>query len=262
MVAEAAVAVVIRRFSLQWHITERCDLRCRHCYQEDKIAEDLSLDKLVRVWEQYALLLEHLRQQTTANVQADLSLTGGEPLLHRDFFPLIETIRRSNNRCRLAILTNGTRITREIAKRFSKMNLRYVQVSIDGTQATHDAIRGSGSFEAAIRGIRHLVRQGIFTILSMTVHRENFREFPEVVRLGQKLKVNKVWSDRLVPFGRGSSLEPLDKGEVQEWLQIMSQAKSNAKHRFFRKPRWLSIVPCSFLCLVEFPIAVMPENHC
>ena len=69
----------------------------------------------------------------------------------------------------------------------------------------------------------------------MTVHRENFREFSEVVRLGQKLKVNKVWSDRLVPFGRGSTLEPLDKGEVQEWLQIMSQAKSNATRRFFSK---------------------------
>ena len=235
MVAEAAVAVVIKRFLLQWHITERCDLRCRHCYQEDQIAKELSIDELVRVWEQYVFLIDNLCQQATVSVQADLSITGGEPLLHPDFFPLIETIKSSKTKCRLAILTNGTQITHEVAKRFSKMNLRYVQVSIDGTQATHDAIRGKGSFEAAIRGVRHLVRQGVFTILSMTVHRENFREFSEVVRLGQKLKVNKVWSDRLVPFGRGSTLEPLDKGEVQEWLQIMSQAKSNATRRFFFK---------------------------
>ena len=231
-------AAVTSEFLLQWHITERCNLHCRHCYQEDRPLEDRPLEDLLTICEQYQDLLTHLRRQRTDTVHGNLTITGGEPLLHPDLFPLLEKIRHHEKRlmpCRVAILTNGTQIDRETASRFAQMELRYVQVSIDGTQPTHDAIRGPGSFEAAVRGIQELVRHNVITIISMTVHRENFREFPEVVRLGQKLKVRKVWSDRHLPFGRGGTLQPLDKNEVREWLEIMSQTKSKAERRFFSK---------------------------
>ena len=243
VVDAAAVAVdvedaVIDRFLLQWHITERCDLRCRHCYQEERPVDDLPLSRLLEVWDQYRAFLKHLRQAADGGaMQGYLTITGGEPLLHDDFWSLMETVVQSKMPCRLAVLTNGTQIDREAARRLARMKLRYVQVSIDGTQATHDAIRGVGSFDATVRGIEHLVRAKVVTLISMTAHRENFREFPEVARLGKKLKVHKVWSDRLLPFGRGGLLEPLDKEEVHEWLRLMSQTKSAIERRFFSKTK-------------------------
>lgn len=233
--AVAVEVVVISRFLLQWHITERCNLCCRHCYQEEPPAADLPLSDLVEIWRQYQAFLKSLREQSPQAVQGNLTLTGGEPFLHEAFFPLLEKITRSETPCRVAVLTNGTQIDREVARRLAKMKLRYVQVSIDGVEATHDALRGPGAFEAAVRGIQNLVHHRVFTILSMTVHRENFREFPEVARLGQKLKVRKVWSDRLLPVGRGGTLKPLDKTEVEAWLKIMSHTKTKLQRRFFPK---------------------------
>ena len=93
-------------FTLQWHITHRCNLRCSHCYQDDYSAFS-SRKSLETVLNQYSLLLEEY------GFKGYLNITGGEPLAHPDLFWLLE--EAGNRGITTAVLTNGTLIGRREA---------------------------------------------------------------------------------------------------------------------------------------------------
>lgn len=207
---------------IQWHITEKCNLSCSHCYQETREQKELSYKELLSILEQIRTLKSHW------HIPIALTLTGGEPLLRPDLFSLLEEI---HGEFPLAILTNGTIMTKEIAKRLRKLNPRFVQVSIEGTKKTHDTIRGEGSFTKACRGITVLKKAGVRTLISFTASKKNYKEFPSVVSLGVKLKVDSVWADRLIPEGSGKDMEKeiLSTEEFDEFLSLMNKWRLIAK---------------------------------
>ncbi len=76
-------------FGFQWHITNRCNLRCTHCYQEDySDANELSLDGLKRIAN------EIIGTLSKWNKRGDIAITGGEPLLKEEMFPLIHYLNQ------------------------------------------------------------------------------------------------------------------------------------------------------------------------
>ena len=176
-------------FTLQWHITHRCNLRCTHCYQDDFTALE-SVDAMGRVVEQYVELLSRL------GMRGFLNVTGGEPLVHPGLFTLLD--RAKDAGLETAVLTNGTLIGKREARRLKACDVDYVQVSLDGIRKTHDSIRGSGSFDKAVQGIRHLRSEGIFTTVSFTAQRRNIGDFPKLARFCREADVNKLWFDRVV----------------------------------------------------------------
>lgn len=157
-----------------------------------------------------------------------LTLTGGEPFILRDLPAFLDHIRTRRPPIAVAILTNGTLIDADLARRLHAWSLRSVQVSLDGERTTHDAIRGEGNFARAVAGIEHLVRARVRVVISFTAHRGNFREFPAIARLGQELGVARVWADRLIPQGRGAEMwdNLLSPEETQEFVQLMAQARA------------------------------------
>ncbi|MEN6392043.1 MAG: radical SAM protein [Syntrophomonas sp.] len=197
------------RFTIQWHITERCNCRCRHCYQEDSRAEATAAE-LDEVRRQVESFLEHRPGM--------LTVTGGEPLLHPGFYTLLEELN-----CPFAVLSNGTLIDRETAGRLAQLKPRFIQVSIEGREKTHDDIRGTGTFARAVEGIANLVEAGLRVLISFTAHRENYQELPYVARLGRKLKVGKVWVDRLIPAGAGAELGSLSPMETRDLFMMMDK---------------------------------------
>ena len=120
-------------FTLQWHITHRCNLRCSHCYQDDYSAFS-SRESLEAVLNQYSRLLEEY------GFKGYLNITGGEPLAHPDLFWLLEEARR--RQMTTAVLTNGTMVGLREARRMRASGVQFVQISLDGVPKTHDAIRG------------------------------------------------------------------------------------------------------------------------
>jgi radical SAM protein with 4Fe4S-binding SPASM domain len=118
-----------------------------------------------------------------------------------------------------------------MAGRLRELRPRYVQVSIEGTKATHDAIRGDGTFERTVAAIGHLVEAGIPATISFTAHRRNFREFPEVARLGDRLGVDRVWADRLIPSGSGGAMSEMvmTPEETREFFGLMFQARAETR---------------------------------
>jgi radical SAM protein with 4Fe4S-binding SPASM domain len=221
----------------QWHITERCNLRCAHCYQDNYARDELSFAELLNILAQFKALLAALSQRRGKRLRAHITVTGGEPFARRDFLDLLEVFAAHRALFSFAILTNGVFIDAALALRLSKLAPSFVQVSIEGSAATHDSIRGEGNFAQTVAAIKHLRRARIRTLISFTAHRKNFREFREVAKLGRRLRVDRVWADRLIPWGSGANLRKLvmTPAETKTFFEIMEQAQTEAKRAWFNR---------------------------
>lgn len=209
------------RLTLQWQITERCNQRCAHCYQEAPSAEEAPSTRWAGIVAQFKELLDSIEP----GARGQVTVSGGEPLLHSDAFDLLEALAAEKPRLSFALLTNGSLIGGAAARWLRRLGPRYVQVSVEGSEETHDRVRGAGSYQLAVQAIERLVREGVNTLVSFTAHRANYREFPAVAELGGRLGVARVWADRLIPLGRGAALEPLSREETREFFGLMHAAR-------------------------------------
>lgn len=193
-----------QEFFIQWHLTERCNLRCSHCYQTGSGHEELSFPEIEAVIGEIADTLEEWGSAYGMSFSSSFSLTGGEPFLRRDFPAIIEKIALWG--FDIFLLSNGTLIDRERARMLASFGVKGVQVSMEGPKEVHEEIRGRGSFDAAVRGVRHLVGAGIPVTLNTTLSSLNADAFPEMMDLAVSLGVQKLGFSRLVPSGRGRGL--------------------------------------------------------
>lgn len=236
---ESESEYIPRGLLLQWHITNRCNLRCTHCYQHEYGGAQPGLAALLDVLGQFEDLIAHWRTARPGlRLRAHVTVTGGEPFAHPDSLPLLEEFHARRSRFSFAVLTNGTFIGPELARRLARLGPQFVQVSIEGTPATHDRIRGPGNHARVVQAIRHLRRAGVPTFISFTAHQGNYREFPEVARLGRRVRVQRVWADRLIPEGSGAGLEAmLTPEETREFLELLRQARDEANRAWFNRTR-------------------------
>ena len=203
-----------KKHVLQWHILHRCNLHCTHCYQDENAAE-LKFSELEMLFKQYMDFCEEYR------FRGHINITGGEPLLSDDLFPLM-TLCESRG-VTFGLLTNGTLLDEKTAGHLAEYkNLSFVQVSIDGTRETHDSIRGSGNFDRAMTGLRNLRKDGIQTMASFTCHKRNYRELGDVIKLMRKNRVDRFWTDRLIPFGSNTE-DILSNEEFKEMLRVLTK---------------------------------------
>lgn len=228
---------VPHKLIFQWHITERCNLRCTHCYQESYGGDELNFEQWLDVLAQLEALLDDWTAPGVTRPRAHINVTGGEPFVHPDFVRLLEVFASKRERLSFAILSNGYFIDATMARKLAELEPGFVQVSMEGTQATHDRIRGKGSFDRTVAAIGHLTRAKVPVLISFTAHRGNFREFPDVARIACDLRVKRVWSDRLIPSGAGAGadMQSLTPEEVREYVELMRGARDEASRRWFCK---------------------------
>jgi radical SAM protein with 4Fe4S-binding SPASM domain len=210
---------------MQWHITDRCNLRCAHCYQDGYRDHGGGMAAWMPILEQFRAFLA----DTAPRIGGHITVTGGEPFAHAEFPALLETLAAHRKEFSFAILCNGTLIDADMSRRLATWAPRFVQVSIEGSPATHDAVRGTGNHAQVVAGIERLVAAGVRTMVAFTAHRDNFREFAEVARLARRLKVARVWADRLIPQGQGEALCSLTRDETREFVESLRQARLQAE---------------------------------
>lgn len=169
--------------SLDLDITSRCNLRCKYCFHRTSPA-DTGEELPTRSW---ITFIEELGRCAVM----DITFGGGEPFIRDDILDLIDAAVK--NRMRFSILSNGSLITPEMAKHIAKTGrCNYVQVSIDGSRPeVHDRIRGTGSFEGAIRGIKILQAAGVPVTSRVTIHRYNLDDLENIARF----LINKIGMD-------------------------------------------------------------------
>ena len=209
---------MVKRFILQWHLGEQCNLKCLHCYQESHKYINLPYNKLLLIYNQYKELLSKLK------MKGHINITGGEPLCCPYFFKILDLIKEDKDLITFSILTNGTLITPEIAKKIKSYNPYYVQVSLEGGKKTNDYIRGKGTYNKITKGIECLKKENIFTSISFTATKLNYKEFPKVVKYAIKNHVDNVWSDRYIPLGDSHDKDlMLSYEETRDYLNIMNR---------------------------------------
>lgn len=223
-----------RRLLLQWHVTDRCNLRCAHCYQEQWDGSELDTESLSDILRQFTGLLDDFEGRFGGLARGHINVTGGEPFLRSDFLELLATFR-STPRLSYAILTNGTMIDRSMARELRRLKPGFVQVSIEGTEATHDSMRGVGNFDRTVEAIKNLVHAGVPTLIAFTAHRSNYRDFPEVARLGCRLGVKRVWADRMIPPSVGSKLDVLSPEETHEFIEQIAKMRAEVRRKWFQR---------------------------
>ncbi len=210
-----------QEFYFQWHITERCNLRCKHCYHDSYDSSfELTSTQLDRVFKTMDEALAKWKLKGSA------SLTGGEPFLRRqDLYRIAMMLDKSKNFSYYDILTNGTLIEEEDLDILSRLSgLRRMQLSFESPFAqNNDSIRGAGAFELTIKAIRMLKKRGLQVSVMMTVTKLNQEEFPEMVELLAAEKVDTLSVERFIPEGAGSAMHEmaLSKEETQQFFGLV-----------------------------------------
>ena len=212
---------MVKRFVLQWHLGEQCNLKCLHCYQENHKYINLPYEDLVNIYNQFKELLSKL------DMPGHINITGGEPICNPHLFKLLDLIKKDSNLISFSILTNGTLITPSIASKIKSYNPYYVQVSLEGGKKTNDYIRGIGTYKKIGKAIDYLRNEDIFTSISFTATKLNYKEFPKVVKYGRKHNVNNIWSDRYIPLGGSIDKDlMMNYDETREYLEIMNKERN------------------------------------
>jgi len=174
-------------FSLQWHITSKCDQQCKHCYmfQSTELAKnekDLSFEEIIEVVKDFLDTCEKL------NANAFIAFTGGDPLLREDFFSILDFIRKEIHKRGMKfpiidIMGNPFHLDLETAKNLKEKGVRRYQISIDGVREKHDVLRKKGSFQDSLEAIEVLKKTGITTIVMFTLSKFNAVDFFSLVEL-------------------------------------------------------------------------------
>ncbi|MGA3208541.1 MAG: radical SAM protein [Syntrophales bacterium] len=191
-------------FFIQWHLTERCNLRCRHCYQQRRKAREMSVDELKQHIDGATEMLEAWEKEYDISLSPSINFTGGEPFLYRGLWDAIMHARQSGYK--IAILTNGCLITEEDSRKASSLGIEDIQVSLEGPPEIHDSIRGQGSFAAAVKGARLLIDAGNCVSANMTLSRLNIDCSEETAKIAEAAGFSGIGFSRLVPCGSGENL--------------------------------------------------------
>jgi len=178
-----------------WNITYRCNLRCIHCYisaSPEGLPGELDRGYTMRIADQLIDLNPPL-----------VTLTGGEPMVRKDFWDIVGRLRDGG--LRVAVSTNGTLINRESAVRLARLGISYVGISLDSPlPAVHNMFRGSGdAFKRAVDGVRNSIEAGLDVGLRMTITALNISEAPDLVELARDMGVKRIAYYLLDLTGRG-----------------------------------------------------------
>ena len=225
------------RITFQWHITDRCNSRCNHCYQEEFDGIEISRQSMKDIFDQFKMLLKEISRDRNEETRGLINITGGEPFIRDDFFDLLQIFDENRKEFSFGILTNGSLINSENIKILQSLKPGFVQVSIEGSKETHDNIRGQGDFIRVVKTIKLLVKHKIRTVISFTAHKGNYEEFKDVAYLGKKLKVARVWADRMIPIGVGNKCKDmmLSTNGTKQFFEIMYKEQKKAQRSWFCK---------------------------
>ncbi len=170
--------------------TARCNLACVHCFAGALPRDERPLDlgELDRLFADLARLGSFR-----------LGVTGGEPLLRRDLFELLDLA--IGHGLAPSLTTNGLLVDEARARELGARDLVWLNVSLDGaTPGTHDAVRGMGTFAATLDRIRILARHARFSI-AFTLMRGNTHEVEACVELARGLGAATAVFRPLYPAG-------------------------------------------------------------
>lgn len=210
-------------FYFQWHITERCNQRCSHCYHKTyKSDNELNKQQLLEAAEKMLTAAEKWGRYAT------FSFTGGEPFLREEeLFEIAAYLDSQQRTAYYDILTNGSLFEDTLISAVSKLKkLRRVQLSLEGScPEINDRIRGNGSFHKTMTVIKKLKAAGLTVSIMTTVSRMNAGDILPLIELLEREGVDTFALERFIPEGQGKHMadEVLSSGEIQKIFEVVHE---------------------------------------
>lgn len=204
-------------FRLELEVTERCNMRCKHCYMGEPVDSDMS----------YELLINLLDEAHDPGVY-DVILSGGEPLLRKDIFEIIHYVKR-NFSYKVGLLTNGSLIDDSNVKKLTICD--YIQLSLDSPPDVECPVRGGRISRETIRVAKMLKRYGIHVTFFSTLSKLNWRYVDALVKIAEDLEIPISFA-RMVPVGRGSSIKDMMFNPYEYYMLMKKIVELKRKSRF------------------------------
>lgn len=238
-----------------WETTAACNLKCIHCRAS---AVDFRSPDDLTTGESLALL-----DSVASFAKPVVVLSGGEPLVREDIFDIAS--HGTSLGLRMALATNGTLVTPEIARRMVLSGIQRISVSIDGASVlSHDRFRRQeGAFESALTGIEYAKAEKMPFQINTSITRQNLSEIPDILDLAVRLGAVALHIFLLVPTGCGKEIAdeemitPAQYEEVLNWFYDRSKdspinLKATCAPHYFRIMRQRA---------AKEGIKITPETH-
>ncbi|MFO7801478.1 MAG: thio(seleno)oxazole modification radical SAM maturase SbtM [Desulfovermiculus sp.] len=194
-------------FTLQWHVTQACDLQCRHCYGRES-RPPLELENALLVLDKFHRFCSQKR------VRGQVSFTGGNPML----YPHLTAIHEAAVDHGFTVGILGNPSSEEQLKDLQhKGPISFYQLSLEGLPEHNDYIRGSGHFQSVLDFLRILKKMGIFSMVMLTLTKANTQQVLELAAMLQG-RADLFTFNRLSMVGSGAYLTPAEPDAFQDLL--------------------------------------------
>lgn len=207
-------------FLIAWNLTQRCNLRCAHCYLSAGERDAGMVDELTT--EECLHVVDELCQVNPATM---LVLTGGEPLLRRDLLQIAQYAAKKG--LMVVVGTNGTLLTDARVRELQNAGVMGVSISIDSLDPRkHDGFRCSpGALEGAIRGIEACNRNRMPFQVHTTASQINFDEIGAIMEFAYHKKARVFNLFFLVCTGRGEAMSDITPQQYEQILECLVDAE-------------------------------------
>lgn len=211
---------------LFFELTLQCNERCFHCGSSctAERGDELSRDEWLRIID------EVKADFGTSRIQ--LCITGGEPLLNRDFFDIMGYAHQQG--FKWGMTSNATLITPQVAQRLADTGMGTISVSIDGLRETHDELRGLvGGYDLAMAGIRNLIEVGTFKNVQVTtvVNHGNIDQLDQLFAIFNEIDIDSWRVINLEPIGR-ALLRPDLMLTPDDYVRLLSFIRDKRKQGY------------------------------
>lgn len=176
-----------------WEITNQCNYSCSYCIFSSKKEKD----PLELTTKQAKNVISSLKKHGYRY----LKITGGEPFLRKDLLELMQFA--TDLGFIIDISTNASLINQSIISGLKKINLDLIHVSLDGhDKESQEFVRGMGSYQPTINGLKMLVEAGFYVRIGCLIHRQNEQSIEKIINFCIRLGVKQVIFSMMEPVGR------------------------------------------------------------
>ncbi|GBE06587.1 MAG TPA: radical SAM protein [Nitrospirae bacterium] len=225
---------------IAWEITRRCNLKCIHCRSSSEavVAQhpDFSLQEAFRIIDDIA-----------GYAKPVIVLSGGEPLLRKDFFDIAQYGTQKG--LRMCLATNGTLVNDDVCEKIKESGIRMVSLSLDGSVAeVHDDFRSQkGAFASTIKAAELFKKHNIEFLINSSFTKRNQKEIPKVYKLAKELGATAWYMFMIVPTGRGEEImseliSKEDYEDILEWHYEMEKKEDDILVRPTCAPHYYRII--------------------
>lgn len=213
-------------------LTLRCNERCLHCGSScgDVESNEMTLD-------QYKKILDDVKKDFDLK-QFQLCITGGEPLLRKDFFDIMGYANELGYNW--GMTSNATLIDQEKARLLKECGMKTISVSIDGLRESHDAFRRTpGGYDRAMKGIEALIEEGGFKAIQVTtvLNHSNMNELDELY---------EIFKDMDIDSWRVIGIEPM--GRALQYPDLLMTAEDYRRLFDFIREKRMEDMPVTYGC--------------